>query len=275
MNLMPLATWMSRHERVIMRRAQFVGFLLLAVAALPAGWRLLGPGQGSGLRRPVLPRSRGVPGRPGSGGDLRAELRLYPLRRQSASPHVERRFRRRLLRSLLLAPIVRVASGLERRVPVHGRAVGRAVDADGNPHVSTGAYETEFLPDFQDVRDRIYTSFEGERNGARYSSSETRPQPTTTAMRAESATFGISTRISATGRMTTKTVPSTRTSRPSPSRCSPLSTLTTVRYRPSSQRACPAQSARPAAELLVVLGRCREHGRHRLQDLERRWPVAA
>ena len=46
-----------------------------------------------------------------------------------------------------------------------------AVDADGNPHVSTGAYETEFLPDFEDTRDRIYTSFEGERGGARFSSS--------------------------------------------------------------------------------------------------------
>ncbi len=46
-----------------------------------------------------------------------------------------------------------------------------AVDADGNPHVTTGAYETEFLPDFEDVRDRIYISFEGERGGARYSSS--------------------------------------------------------------------------------------------------------
>ncbi len=46
-----------------------------------------------------------------------------------------------------------------------------AVDADGNPHVSTGAYETEFLPDFEDLRDRIYVSYEGERGGARYSSS--------------------------------------------------------------------------------------------------------
>lgn len=43
-----------------------------------------------------------------------------------------------------------------------------AVDAEGNPHVTTGAYETELLPDFLDTRDRIYTSFEGERGGGRY-----------------------------------------------------------------------------------------------------------
>jgi hypothetical protein len=46
-----------------------------------------------------------------------------------------------------------------------------AIDADGNPHVTTGAYDTEFLPDFNDLRDRIYTSFEGERGGGRYSTS--------------------------------------------------------------------------------------------------------
>jgi hypothetical protein len=46
-----------------------------------------------------------------------------------------------------------------------------ALDADGNPHVTTGAYESEFLPDFTDIRDRIYTSFEGERGGGRYSTS--------------------------------------------------------------------------------------------------------
>jgi len=44
-----------------------------------------------------------------------------------------------------------------------------AVDAEGNPHVSTGAYDTEFLPAFDDPRDRIYTSFEGQRGGARFS----------------------------------------------------------------------------------------------------------
>ncbi len=44
-----------------------------------------------------------------------------------------------------------------------------AVDADGNPHVSTGAYEVEFLPDFNDPIDRVYTSFEGAREGARFS----------------------------------------------------------------------------------------------------------
>ncbi|MGD8394540.1 MAG: hypothetical protein PVF43_03570 [Candidatus Eiseniibacteriota bacterium] len=44
-----------------------------------------------------------------------------------------------------------------------------ALDPDGNPRVTTGAYETEFLPDFTDPLDRIYTSLEGALNGARYS----------------------------------------------------------------------------------------------------------
>jgi len=45
-----------------------------------------------------------------------------------------------------------------------------AIDEDGNPHVTTGAYAAEFLPDFYDQLDRTYVSSEGERGGARYTS---------------------------------------------------------------------------------------------------------